>query len=86
MFPRSLTHQIMVSSCICKSSYGSWSGKEGNVTFFLVQMLRLVSVAYVELNELLSHVVWELVSTLKKAEGESFSGWCGSEDGAQTGC
>lgn len=76
----------MVSSCICKGSYGSWSGKLGSVTFFLVQMLCCVSVAYVEINELISHVVWELVSSLRKTKGEPFAGWCGSEDGAQTGC
>lgn len=44
------------------------------------------SLAYVELIELRSHVVWKLVSGLRKAEGESFAGWCGSDDTAQTGC
>lgn len=42
-------------------------------------------VAYAELTELPSRVVWKLVSSLRKAEGESFAQWCGSEDSAQAG-
>lgn len=43
-------------------------------------------VGFVELNDLSSHVMWKLVSSLRKVEGESLAGRCGSEDRAQAGC